>query len=71
MSVTTRMSDGFSPSASATICATTVRWPWPCGIEATCTDTAPTGSSAIVAVACAPFFGPALRRSSGVSTVVM
>ena len=33
--------------------------------------TPPSGSSATVAVACAPFFGPALRRSSGVSTVVM
>ena len=43
----------------------------PCGTEATCTETEPSGSSATVAVACAPFFGPALRRSSGVSTVVM
>ena len=29
------------------------------------------GRALTVAVACAPFFGPALRRSSGVSTVVM
>jgi hypothetical protein len=31
----------------------------------------PTGSRVMVAVAWAPFFGPALRRSAAVSTVVM
>ena len=61
MSVMTRMSVGFRPNTSATTCASTVRWPCPCGTDATCTDTAPPGSSVIVAVACAPFFGPALR----------
>ena len=67
----TRISAGARPSTSATTCASTVRWPWPCGTEATWTLTPPSGSSATVAVACAPLLGPALRRSSGVSTVVM
>jgi len=71
ISAFTLISAGVSPSTSATTWASTVRWPWPCGTEATCTDTLPTGSIAIVAVACAPFFGPALRRSAAVSTVVM
>ena len=39
--------------------------------DATCTVTEPTGSRVMVAVAWAPFFGPALRRSAAVSTVVM
>ena len=59
------------PGGPTTIWATTVRWPCPCGPDETCTDNAPPGSSEIVAVAGGPFFGPALRRSSGVSTVVM
>ena len=50
---------------SATTCASTVRWPWPCGTEATLTVTEPSGSMATVAVAWAPFFGPAFARSSG------
>ena len=33
--------------------------------------TAPSGSSATVAVACAPFFAPARAALLGVSTVVM
>ena len=59
------------PSTSATIPARTVRCPCPCGTEATCTVTVPTGSSVTVAVDWAPFFGPALARSAGVSTAVM
>jgi hypothetical protein len=66
-----RTSCGRMPSASATTCASTVRWPWPCGTEAVWTVMEPSGSAATVAVAWAPFFGPARWRSAGVSTAVM
>src|SRR5206468_841280 len=32
ISSTTVISSGVSPSSSATICETTVWWPWPCGV---------------------------------------
>ena len=39
--------------------------------ESMMTETPPSGSSVTVAAACAPLFGPAFWRSSGLSTVVM
>jgi hypothetical protein len=46
-------------------------WPCPAGAEATVTFTEPIRSTATVALAIAPFFGPALARCSAVSTVLM
>ena len=54
---------GLRPSTSATTCATPCDDPDP-RPDATCTATPPSGSTLTVAVACAPLFGPALRRSS-------
>ena len=63
------MSSGRSPSWSATICDSTVSWPWPCTVTSAVTDTAPSGSTLTVTIEIAPFFGPALSRASGVSSV--
>ena len=66
-----RMSPIGRPRMSPTTCASTVRWPCPCGTEAVLTVTVPIGSTVIVPTACAPFLGPALARWSGVKTVVI
>ena len=65
-SVTTSMSSGARPSASAAICAATVACPCPAGVETVFTVTAPDGSIEIVQVPSPPDRPPARARSSGV-----
>ena len=59
------------PTLAREIALSDVRFSWPGGAEATCTPPAPGGSRLMVAVAWAPFFGPARRRSAAVRTVLI
>ena len=62
---------GAQPSTSATTWAQTVRWPWPCGVEASRTVIPPCGSIAIEAPSALPDLGSVSARSSAVCASVM
>src|SRR5207244_720895 len=67
----TSTSSTAQPSRSATICAATVRWPWPCGVVERRTLIPPSGEIAIVQPSTLPDFGGPAARSSGVRASVM
>ena len=71
ISSTTVMSSGVSPSSSATICATTVWCPCPCGVVPRMVVTRPSGSIFTVAASTAPDFGKysGFARNCGSSAV--
>jgi hypothetical protein len=66
MSVTTSISSGRSPSASATIWAATVAWPCPFGVLHRRKVTWPLGSTEITALAIAPDLRSVRLRSCAV-----
>ena len=72
-SSTVATSSGVSPSSSATICATAVSWPWPCGAVPIVTTTLPLAFTRTCAQSEAPDFGlyPGACRTSGGSATVM